>query len=174
MWNCFRNLAHYAPLHLDPEAHYNITHQIATWYKVVLDANQYASALIKPRSNSARLIELVYEGRFGLLISAPIVEEVRRILSYPKLQKLHGRTSDEIDLFLKKLEKIAIITPAQLSVAAIKEDPTDDKYLACALEGQADFIVSGDHHLTSLKQFRGIRILHPAAFLEAIAQEAEI
>ena len=142
--------------------------------KVVLDANQYASALIKPRSNSVRIIELVYEGQFALLISAPIIEELRRILSYPKLKKLHGRTSDEIDLFLKKLEKISIVTPAELTVAAVKEDPTDDKYLVCALEGQADFIVSGDRHLTGLKEFRGIRILDPAAFLEAFAREVEI
>ena len=132
--------------------------------KVVLDANQYAGALIKSRSNSARLVGLVYEGRFALVISAPIIEEVRRILSYPKLKKLHGRTSDEIDLFLKKLEKISIITPAELTVAAIKDDPTGDKYLACALEGQADFIVSGDRCLTGLKEFRGIRIVNPSAF----------
>lgn len=142
--------------------------------KVVLDANQYASTLIKPRSNSARLIELIYEGHFALVISAPIIEEVRRILSYPRLKKLHGRTSDEIDLFLKKLEKIAIITPALLTVEAIKDDPTDDKYLVCALEGQADFIVSGDRHLTNLKEFRGIRIVNPATFLQAVAREAQI
>ncbi len=137
--------------------------------KVVLDANQYASALIKPRSNSARLIELVHEGHLALVISAPIIEEVRRILSYPRLKKLHGRPSDEIELFLKKLEKIAIITPALLSVQVVKNDPSDDKYLVCALEGQADFIVSGDRHLTDSKEFRGIRIVNPAVFLKAIA-----
>jgi putative PIN family toxin of toxin-antitoxin system len=141
--------------------------------KVVLDANQYASALIKPGSNSARLIEFVYEGHFALVISAPIIDEVRRILSYPKLHKLHDRSIDEIDLFLKKLEKIAIVTPARLTVEAVKDDPTDNKYLACAIEGQADFIVSGDHHLTDLAEFRGIRIVSPATFLKAITQKAD-
>jgi hypothetical protein len=139
--------------------------------KVVLDANQYAGALIKPHSNPARIIDLVYEGHFALVISAPIIEEVRRILSYPKLKKLHRRSSDEIDLFLKKLEKVAILTPAQLAVKAIKDDPTDDKYLVCALEGQADFLISGDHHLTGLRVFRGIPILSPAAFLKVFVPE---
>ncbi len=141
--------------------------------RVVLDANQYASALIKPRSNSARLIELVHEGHLALVISAPIIEEVRRILSYPKLKKLHGRDYDEIDLFLKKVEKIAILTPALLSIEIVKNDPTDDKYLVCALEGQADSIVSGDGHLTDLKEFRGIPIVNPATFLKAVAEQAE-
>ena len=65
--------------------------------KVVPDANQYASALIKPRGNSARVIELVYEGQFALVMSAPILEEVRRVLCYPKLKKLHVRSPEQID-----------------------------------------------------------------------------
>ena len=139
--------------------------------KVVLDANQYASALIKPRGNSARIIELVYEGQFSLVMSAPIIEEVQRILVFPKLKKLHGRSPVQIDSFLKKLEKVAILTPALHSVRVVKDDPTDDKYLVCALEGQVDFVVSGDHHLTDLAEFRGIRIVNPAAFLQVLSQE---
>ena len=141
--------------------------------RVVLDANQYASALIKSRSNSARLIELIYKGHFALVLSAPIMEEIRRILDYPKLKKLHGRTAEEIDLFLKKLERIALISPGQLTVLAVADDPSDDKYLVCAIESQADFIVSGDHHLTSLKEFRGIRIDSAAAFLKMFSPAGE-
>jgi hypothetical protein len=141
--------------------------------KIVLDANQYASALIKSPSNSARIIQLVYEGHLTLVISTPIIEEVRRILSYPKLKKLHGKSSDEIESFLRKLQKIAVITPALLSVKAVEDDPTDDKYLISALEGQADFIVSGDHRLTDLVEFRGIRIINPTTFLKAFDQQAE-
>ena len=37
--------------------------------------------------------------------------------------------------------------------------------IACALEGQADFIISGDHHLTDLKNYQGIKIVDPATFL---------
>ena len=50
----------------------------------------------------------------------------------------------------------------------IKDDPADDKYLECAIEGMADFIVSGDHHLTDLETFQKIRIVNPAAFLRII------
>jgi putative PIN family toxin of toxin-antitoxin system len=136
--------------------------------KVVLDANQYASALIKPGSNSARIMELVWEGYLALIISQPILDEVRRILSYPRLKKLHGRSPEEIDRFLKRLERIAFVTPAMLSIEAVKDDPTDDKYLAASVEGEADFIISGDHHLKDLESFRGIPIVDPATFLRVI------
>jgi hypothetical protein len=41
--------------------------------------------------------------------------------------------------------------------------------IACALEGQADFIISGDHHLTDLEDYQGIKIVVPATFLALIA-----
>ena len=99
------------------------------------------------------------------------MDEVRRVLSYPKLKKLHRRSPQEIERFLGKLEKIALVTPGSLAVSAVKDDPSDDIYLACAVEGNADFIVSGDHHLTDLRVFHGIRIVNPAAFLKAIAEQ---
>jgi predicted nucleic acid-binding protein len=45
---------------------------------VVLDANQYVSALLKSRSNSAKIVKLIHEGHVNLLISAPIISELRR------------------------------------------------------------------------------------------------
>lgn len=67
--------------------------------------------------------------------------------------------------------KVAVLTPGNLSVKAIPDDPADGMVLACALEGQADFIVSGDHHLTDLKNYQGIKIVDPVTFLSFIIQE---
>jgi uncharacterized protein len=138
--------------------------------RAVLDANQYVSALLKPQSNPARVIELVHAGQMTLLVSPAILDEVRRVLTYPKLKKLHRRSPQEIESFLDKLTKIAVLTPGTLEVSVVKDDPSNDIYLACAVEGKADFIVSGDHHLTELKTFGGIRIVSPAAFLKAASQ----
>lgn len=52
---------------------------------------------------------------------------------------------------------------AQIDV--IQADPTDYKYLACALEGEADYIVSGDRHLLDVGQYQGIKIMNAKAFL---------
>jgi predicted nucleic acid-binding protein len=62
----------------------------------------------------------------------------------------------------------AFIIPGKLDIDVIPEDPADNKIIACALEGDADFIISGDHHLTDLKIFQGIKIVDPAAFLKIV------
>jgi len=139
--------------------------------RVVLDANQYVSLLLKPHSNPAKVVRLVYEGDLTLLLSPAILDELQRVLSYPRIKKLHHRTPEEIERFLRTLEKIAVMVPGILSVSAIIDDPSDDIYLAYAVEGSADFIISGDHHLTDLKTFRGIPIVNPATFLRMTAEQ---
>jgi len=47
--------------------------------KVVLDANQFVSALLLPASNPAKIIELVHQGRIALVVSETVVEEIRRV-----------------------------------------------------------------------------------------------
>jgi hypothetical protein len=51
----------------------------------------------------------------------------------------------------------------------IKDDPTDNHILACAREGQADLIVSGDKHLRRIKVYEGIPIIRPIDFLHTLA-----
>jgi uncharacterized protein len=68
------------------------------------------------------------------------------------------------------LDAKADIAPGELAVEAIKDDPSDNIYLACAVEGKADFVVSGDAHLRNLKSFQAIRIVDPATFCLIIAR----
>lgn len=77
-------------------------------------------------------------------------------------------TLEEVYTFLDKMSKIAVITPGKLDIEAIPDDPSDNMVLSCAVEGEADFIISGDHHLTDLRIFQGIKIVDPAAFLKII------
>jgi len=87
------------------------------------------------------------------------------VLLYAKLRKLHRRTPKEIDEFVKRATRVSFIVPGTTKIQEIKDDPADNKYLSAAIEGKADFIVSGDHHLKDLKTFQGIRILDPSTFL---------
>ena len=89
-------------------------------------------------------------------------------MSYPRLVKLHQYSPREINQFLKEVAGSAIITPGIMKLDVIESDPTDNKYLECAVEGKADLIISGDHHLTDLKAYRGIEIVSPAEFLKAV------
>jgi predicted nucleic acid-binding protein len=57
------------------------------------------------------------------------------------------------------------VDPVQM-IDVIQTEPTDNKYLACALEGEADYIVSGDRHLLDLGLYQGIKIIKAKAFLK--------
>jgi len=69
---------------------------------------------------------------------------------------------------LAKTLQVAVLTPGELAVEAVADDPADDLVLACALEGNADFIISGDKHLLNLRNYQGIKMVTPAEFLESL------
>lgn len=133
--------------------------------RVVLDANQFISALLRPGSNSDTILGLVREEKIILLLSEAICDEILRVLTYPKIRKRLNSSEEYLADFVGKLRAVAIITPGTMPLDPLESDPDDTKYLACALEGNADFIVSGDHHLTDLKSFRGVRIVDATTFL---------
>jgi predicted nucleic acid-binding protein len=64
-------------------------------------------------------------------------------------------------------ELIPFVEPVKTSAVfrIIVEDPSDDKFLVLAVDGQADHIISGDKHLLGLKEFRGIKIVTAEEFL---------
>lgn len=136
--------------------------------KIVLNCNVLISGLITPKANPGRILRLAHERKVELLVSPAIMQEYWRVLHYPKiikrLEKI-GVPLASAESFLKNFNEITTVTLGELEVKVITNDPTDDKFLSCAVEGEADFIVSGDDHLLSVQEFEGIRILTPQAFL---------
>lgn len=130
--------------------------------RVVLDTNALVSALLFS-GPSSRLAELWRGGAMALLASGAMVREYGRVLAYPKC-----RLSAEEALGLLTEEVLPFVTPVEVSevIPVIAEDPSDDEFLACALTGKADAIVSGDKHLLRLGDYRGIPVLSVREFLE--------
>lgn len=141
--------------------------------RAVLGANVFVSAVLKPAGVPGRILDLVKQKKFVLLVSAETLDELGRVLAYPKLKKLHGLTSAEIKHFVREIFKKTQPVRVTLTVEEIKVDPSDNIYLACAVEGRADYIVSGDRHLKDLGQFQGIPIVEPATFLQVIEEADE-
>ena len=140
--------------------------------RAVFDTNVFISALFNPKRPPAQLLELTLQGKIKLFISPQIIGEIERVLTYPRVKKLlikRKTTPGEVERGIVKALKVAVLTPGNLTVDAVPEDPADNMFLACALEGQADYIVSGDHHLLELNAYQGIRIVSPAEFLKIIA-----
>ena len=133
--------------------------------KIVVDANIFASALMKPDSNPGKILELIRQNQVELVISPAIIKEIKRILLYPKIQKYHHKTARELDRYFDDLLMFAWAVEGKAEVDVIQADPTDNKYLACALESEAKYIISGDRHLLDVGLYQGIKIIKAKEFL---------
>ena len=134
--------------------------------RVVLDANVLVSALIRPKGPPGRIVERLLSGEdIGLVASPATLDELRRALRYPRVRKYLPLTEDEAELWVDALQAIAIVVEGRPARAAIAADPADDIYLFAAVDGLADFIVSGDRHLLELEYYEGIPIVTPRALL---------
>lgn len=135
--------------------------------KVVFDTNVLISALgwnAKPEA----CLEQVFNGSTEGYISPEIVDELEQVMEYPRFEF----TADEKQSFLQIiLASFHMVEPA-LSLEVVEEDPDDDKILECAVAADADYIISGDSHLTDLDTFRTIEIVTPAKFLNTGQQDS--
>ena len=126
--------------------------------RAVLDTNVFVSALLFEGPTN-RIVDLWQGGQFISLISKPILEEYLQVLAYPKFQ-------------LTDREIKSLIEDELLPFVEVVSDRSDEKFLACARDGKADYIVTGDRVLLAVKEFEGTKIIKPSAFL-TIALEVE-
>ncbi len=142
--------------------------------RVVLDTNIIVSALLAKASPPAKLLTQWEQSEtFELLVSEPIVEEYQRAIAYPHIQARHRLTPTEMEQFLSKIRELASFVEPTEEVAVVERDRDDNKFIACALAGEAEYIITGDDDLLRIKTYRGIRILTPAAFLAFLEQSKE-
>ncbi len=139
--------------------------------RAVLDANVFVSAIINPKGIPGKIFTAWQAEQFQLVLSEAILAEIVRVLCYPKIIRRHGWSEEKLRTFVDDLAHLAILTPGKLKLTVIREDPPDDRYLGCAIEGEAEYIVSGDQLLLSLGDYRGIRVLTPRAFVESLKQQ---
>ena len=142
--------------------------------KVVLDANIYVSSMVNTQGNPKRIISAWQQGAFDVLISSAILDEIERVLRYPRLVKRHKQDETAIQRFLKLLENEAIIVEPTDVLGVVKDDESDNRYLECAVKGKAQYVISGDKHLLDIGEYRGIVILPPAAFVAILSREGDV
>lgn len=129
--------------------------------KVVVDTNVFVSSFFggKPR----QIIDLWKTGELTLCLSEKIVEEYVEVLRRLGLQD-EKELKELLAVFARGFNILFAAAPPELKV--IKDDPDDDKFVECAVALKCDFIISGDKHLLSVKDYMGICILNPDDFLK--------
>jgi len=136
--------------------------------KVVLDTNVLVSAILSATGKPAQILGLAREEKIELLFSASTTKELWAVLHYQRIMARFEKLKIPLSLveeFFKGLIKASSIVLVNQEVDIIKDDPSDNVFLACALEGRANFIVSGDNHIKKLGQYQGIQIMDPTEFM---------
>ncbi|HWY73347.1 MAG TPA: putative toxin-antitoxin system toxin component, PIN family, partial [Burkholderiaceae bacterium] len=88
-----------------------------------------------------------------LVISKPIVEELLGILA-----RKFSRDAEELAHVAVFLSDLALLVKPRRKLQVVKDEP-DNRILECALAGRAEAVVTGDHALLVLGEFRGVRVI---------------
>ena len=132
--------------------------------RAVIDTNISISGLLFG-GLPLQVVEAALDRRFVWVTSPYLIEELEKALAHKKF----GLTSHEIKSLTTPVFDIVEVVVPSTHIFQIKRCPGDNRVLECALDGDCDHIVTGDHRdLLSLKSFHGISILTARQFLEII------
>lgn len=139
--------------------------------RIVLDTNGLVSAFTSKLGHSAKIIDLIsmFE-EIQLVSSEPILGEFKHILSRDEVKARFNYSTRDIEAFARSIRDVSTIVKLKSNFKVIKEDQEDDVVLNTAYDGKVEYIVSGDHHLKNLRQFRGIKIVSPKQMMKLITR----
>ncbi len=136
--------------------------------KLVLDTNIIISAFLF-EGNEAKLLRKIENNEALIFVNNEILKEIKDVIyryEFKYLLDRAGRTAEQV--FSKIVALSHLVVGPKLKEIIIKVDPSDDKFLECAINTKADYIVSGDKHLLNLKKFKSIKIVRTTDILKML------
>ncbi|MDP9750273.1 MULTISPECIES: putative toxin-antitoxin system toxin component, PIN family [Thermoanaerobacter] len=136
--------------------------------RAVIDTNILISGFISKRSYPAKVLDYWILNKINPVVSRKIVEEYADVLARDKFSAL-GSTEERLNLLhrILSLDWVVFVYPQQ-KIDVIKDAPKDNIFLECAIEGNCEFVVSGDQHLLQLKEYRNIKIIKAEEFINLL------
>jgi putative PIN family toxin of toxin-antitoxin system len=148
--------------------------------RIVLDANILvrANPRVPPHGLARDLLLTIVFGPHVLVLSPPILTEVRRVLAYPHVQDRWPLTAETVEQYLVYLEDTATLVYPPESSPAVVRDPDDDPILQTAIIGRADVLCTRDHDFQdeivhTFCAAHGIRILDDVSLIRELRAAAE-
>ena len=133
-------------------------------HRVVIDTNVLISGIIQHSGFPFRVVKLWENASLVLITSVATIREAERVLNYPKIKRMYRLTDDDIKRVVSNLAMYSVFVDPLSKVDVIREDPEDNNILATAVDGKADYIISGDTHLLRLRNYKSIDIVTPKEF----------
>jgi len=133
--------------------------------KVVIDTNIYISAIFwngKPRE----VIDLGRDGKITIFTSLDIENEIAG-----KLKTTFKLAEEDVNQILLDFSTFTLPIRIRKQLIAVQDDPDDNKFIECAVECKANYIISGDRHLLNLKEYEGIKLIKSSDFLKVFYKQ---
>jgi uncharacterized protein len=131
---------------------------------IVLDTNVWLSAILWG-GVPGQILQRVENGELQVIGSEAILDELRRTLDRPKLQKRLTQLGFEADAVMLAIRQVMVVVPTVPIAVPNLRDPKDAIIVAAAIAGNVEAIVTGDQDLLVLGAVEGIPILLPSDFL---------
>ena len=133
--------------------------------RVVIDTNIYISAIFwngKPRE----VIDLGRDGKITIFTPLDIENEIAG-----KLRTTFKLAEEDVNQILLDFSTFTLPIRINKQLIVVQDDPGDNKFIECALECKANYIISGDTHLLNLKEYEGIKIIKSSEFLKVFYKQ---
>jgi len=135
--------------------------------RAVIDTNILIRALIKPRGTVGPVLTRLAVGEYTLVYSQPLLNELLAKLALPRIRQKYDIHDESIE---KTMAVLALRGERVHPVRSVRvcRDPKDDMLIEAALAGAAEYVVTGDEDLLSMKKFETVRFVTPRTFLAAL------
>lgn len=146
--------------------------------RAVFDTNIFLRSLICRGNVCDQLIDCFKEGKFVLITSKVILEEVASVLNEPELIKKYRYSAESVQGLLDAIRQNAVLTEISLNLQ-LSRDAADEKFIDCVITGRAHFMVSEDKDFLDDKKLQkalreyGIEIVSALEFYKQITMSVE-
>lgn len=139
-------------------------------FRAVLDTNVFISGIKSQTTPPGQIIDAWRAQQFVLVTSPQLLAEIQEVLLRPSILQLLHKTPSEVVSFIQTLNQKTYVTEGSLEITVLKDDPDDNMILACAEEGVATHLVTGNKKHFPFTDYKGIQIVSPKEFLSVLGK----
>lgn len=128
--------------------------------RVIIDTNLWISFLI---SNNLNKLDKILNSKYcSIIFSQELLGEFIEVSSRPKLMKYFGQSA--LEAILETIEEFAEFIDVTSQIKFLN-DSKDDFLLSLAIDGKADYLITGDKELLEVKKYGETEIISITEFL---------
>lgn len=140
-------------------------------YRTVLDTNVFVSGATIGTNVPSHIINYWRNQDFVMVVSPQLIAEYEEVLRRPSVMEYTGLSLQESTHYIQEVKDRAYMTSGLLTLNVLKNDPDDNMVLACAKEGMATHLVTGNTKHFPSEEYQGIKIVTPRQFLSLLTKD---